>query len=68
MQVNDLLNSERLDYDKVLETGYYTVENNFGDSANFPIIIKNINDILDEESFEVCINETTYIYSYDCSE
>jgi len=67
MQVKEVLNPTRLDYDKVLDTWYYTVENNFEEAAIFQVKIKTIDDILNEENFEVCINKDSHIYSYDCS-
>jgi Tfp pilus assembly protein PilV len=67
IQKYDQINPANDTFTNTLTWAYYTVENDF---SGFPVNIIKIEDIdfTDESNYEICLNETTHIYSYDCSE
>ncbi|MCP4523383.1 MAG: hypothetical protein GY828_04125 [Candidatus Gracilibacteria bacterium] len=68
IQKYDQINPHKPDFSNVFgDDTYYAVENDFSGDT-FPITFTKIVDMDAEEDYRICQNETTYIYSYDCSE
>lgn len=67
IQQFDQINPANSGFSNTLTWAYYKVENNFLNTANFPVKITEISDVLDDTDYEVCINDITHLYSYDCS-